>query len=112
MSASTSSQATSSSASAPSTSSSSGTSVPSTSVAPVPSITNLVTNSVRNNEAEFLAKLSSCSSHIDAFENPAAQVFIIDQGWKWDFREHGMKFHAFFCHLVVRSSAILLREYF
>ena len=77
MSASTSSQATSSSASAPSTSSSSGTSVPSTSVAPVPSITNLVTNSVRNNEAEFLAKLSSCSSHIDAFENPAAQVLSL-----------------------------------
>jgi len=60
-----------------SSSAAAGTSVPSRPVVPVPSVpstTNLLTNSLRNNEAEFLAKLSSCSTHIDAFENPTAQA--------------------------------------
>ena len=40
-----------------------------------PSTSRLILNNLRTNETEFMAKLSSCVSHMDAFENPSAQVF-------------------------------------
>merc|ERR1719322_732161 len=54
-------------------SSSGPTSEPSSSISAAPSSSrssNIVVNNIKTNEAEFLAKLSSCMSHVDAFENP------------------------------------------
>ena len=42
---------------------------------PSTSTSSVILNNLRTNETEFMAKLSSCVSHMDAFENPAAQVF-------------------------------------
>ena len=42
---------------------------------PSTSTSSVILNNLRTNETEFMAKLSSCVSHMDAFENPSAQVF-------------------------------------